>query len=114
MTIVAADGTAQKELIQTTNTPYRVDSIKVTSTAAAQRFLKVGFYFAGAWNSIANIAIPAGSGVDGVPPVDILATQGIAAQYGWQLALKSGLAFSVSVALTGAEKITVAVFGGQL
>lgn len=114
VTIVAADGTAQKTLTQTTNTPYRVDAIRVTSTAAAQRFLKCEYYITGGWAPIANIAIPAGSGVDGVPPVDILATQGIAVQQGWQLGLKSGLAFSVSAALTGSEKISVVVFGGQL
>ena len=110
--IVAADGTAQKSLTQVGFVPYRVDSIKVTSTAAAARFLKVEFYIAGGWASIANILIPAGSGVDGIPPVDILATQGIAVQGVWLLTLASALAFSISVALTGGEKITAVVFGG--
>lgn len=113
VTIAPGDGVAWKTLRTAGSTGGRVDDVLLSNTDAAAHAVVLGINAAGTHYTVCNVNVPAGSGVAGVAPVQVFATQLPTQQAGILLAPSAVLDVRVEVAVGAATSVTVVAFGGD-
>lgn len=110
--IVEADGTAIKTVVTAPVSGLRIDGITAVNTGVAAHLLQLLLNIGATDYLIAQVNLPAGSGMAGVAPVDVLGGAGAAAASGLKLANGNILKVNVTVAMGAAEAVQVFCQGG--
>lgn len=111
--IAAASGTAEVTVQPTTISPWRVDKMLVSSTAAVDHTLTVKYNNGTNTFPVIAVNIPAGAGGLGIAPVDVIAA--LPATMGGIVGLPSQyLRVQLAVTLSGAETMSVFLQGGTV
>jgi hypothetical protein len=112
VTFLAADGTTIKGVNPAQSGPYRIDAVAITNTDTIAH--NVAFYIhTGAGNTLlGSVAVPAGTGLAGVKPVELIEAWNLTQLTGFNLDATRQLYAGMEVAVAGAFVVTITGFGG--
>lgn len=112
--ITAAELLAHEQIVPVEYSARRIDAILLTSTDTAARVIDLYVPQLGTDQIIGSVNVPAGSGYNGLPPVDMVAA--IFAGSNGQLVLGPGqeLLIGAETDLTAAKVVNAQVFGGYV
>lgn len=109
-TFTSADTTVAKNIIAGPGGYWRLNAINITSDDTAAQVLDV-FIRTGSTNTLlGSVSIPAGSGKNGVVPVNFMSALPTAMQDGLDFAGATGLQAALEATMTAAKTISISLF----
>ena len=112
--LVNANGTAYSALVPSGTGQKRLDAIVTTNTDAIAHVVNLQVTVGATSTFLGSVSVPAGAGVGGVAPVDLIAGLGLASLTALVLPAASILSVAVAVAVTAPQTVAMTAFGGTV
>lgn len=112
--ILAATGSNQVIIGPNGPNDSRWDQCFATNNDVIDHVLLVGLYLAGISVEVGSVNLPAGTGWNGSPPVNVFVSLFGAGQPGLVMTAVDDIYFSVPVAVTLTNEVDISLFGGTL
>lgn len=106
------DGTTVIALLQNLQSPARCDQLAAVNADSIDHTVTVSITWFSSPVPIGSVLVPAGAGLLGVPPVNLLAPILFAPQAGIVIPIQGQLNVNMDVAVTGSNPVSVVALGG--
>lgn len=109
-----SDGTSQKGVSSQQSFDTRYDQCLCMNAGLIDHVVNIGFQLGPPNINIISVNVPAGAGLGGVPPVDLLLNFGTTLQPGLVVPSGSQLAVNLEVAVVADNDVLMTFLGGTL